>query len=158
RSSLFGWLAVVRGWGTRVLAESLPHDEGGLTAALLLGDTNAFDRDGWDSFVRTGVIHVLAISGQPLVVLAGFVWLVLRLCGVRRRHGAWVVMIVMVGYTLLTGAKPSAVRAAVMVCVLCGGLVLRRPVIPANAFALAWVIVVAINPTDPFTAGCQLSF
>jgi competence protein ComEC len=158
RSSLFGWVAVVRGWGTRALAEALPHDEAGLAAALLLGDTAAFDRDGWDAFVRTGVVHVLAISGQHLAVLAMFVWFVLRVLGTRRRYGAWVVMVLMVGYAVLTGGHPSAVRAAIMVCVLCGGLVLRRPVIPANAFVLAWLFVIAADPTDPFTAGCQLSF
>jgi competence protein ComEC len=158
RGTLFGWLAVVRGWGTRALQQALPHDEAGLAAALLLGDGTAMSREEWDVFVRTGVVHVLAISGQHLVILAGFVWLVLRVFGVRRRRGAWVVMVVMIGYALLTGGRPSAVRAAVMVCVLCGGIVLRRPVIPANAFAFAWLIVVAFNPTDPFTAGCQLSF
>ncbi|HUR53657.1 MAG TPA: ComEC/Rec2 family competence protein, partial [Gemmataceae bacterium] len=158
RGTLFGWLAVVRGWGTRSLQATLPHDEAGLAAALLLGDGTAMDRDEWDVFVRTGVVHVLAISGQHLVILAAFVWLVLRVYGVRRRHGAWVVMGVMIGYALLTGSRPSAVRAAVMVCVFCGGIVIRRPVIRANAFAFAWLIVVVASPTDPFTAGCQLSF
>jgi competence protein ComEC len=124
----------------------------------LLGDNAAMGRDEWDVFVRTGVVHVLAISGQHLVVLAVFVWFVLRACGVRRRYGAWVVMAVMIGYALLTGARPSAVRAAVMVCVVCGGIIVRRPVISANAFALAWLVVVTANPTDPFTQGCQLSF
>ena len=158
RASLFGWLAATRSWGSRALQRSLPNDEAGLAAALLLGDGTALERDEWDAFVRTGVVHVLVISGQHLVVLAGFVWLLLRVLGTRRRHGAWVVMAVMIGYTLLTGTKPSAVRATVMVCVFCGSIVLRRPVIPANAFAFAWLVVVFFNPTDPFTAGCQLSF
>jgi competence protein ComEC len=158
RASLWGWLAAGRGWGSRTLQGVLPVDEAGLAAALLLGDAAALDRDEWEAFVRTGVVHVLAISGQHLVVLAAFVWLLLRTSGTRRRHGAWIVMAVMIGYALLTGAKPSAVRAAVMVSVFCCGIVLRRPVLPANAFALAWLIVVFINPTDPFTAGCQLSF
>ncbi len=158
RASLFGWLGVVRGWGTRSLQESLSPDESGLAAALLLGDTAALDRDGWDAYVRTGVVHVLAISGQHLVVLAAFVWLILKLFDVRRRHGAWVVIVVMIGYTLLTGARPSAVRAAVMVCAVCVAIVLRRPVIAANIFALSWLVVLILNPTDPFTAGCQLSF
>jgi competence protein ComEC len=157
RASLFGWLAVVRGWGRRALERSLP-DESGLATALLLGDSTALDREEWDAYVRTGVIHVLAISGQHLVILGWFLWLVLRACGVRRRHGAWVVVLVLVGYALMTGARPSAVRAAVMVFVVCGGIILRRPVIPANAFAFAWLIVLGVNPTDPFTAGCQLSF
>ena len=158
RSSALGWFAVARGWGGRALAGELPRDEAGLAAALLLGDGTAMDRAEWDVFVRTGTVHVLAISGQHLVVLAGFVWLVLKVAGVRRRNGAWAVALVMIGYTILTGARPSAVRAAVMVCVLCGGIVLRRPVIAANAFAFAWLLVVALNPADPFTAGCQLSF
>jgi competence protein ComEC len=158
RASLFGWVGVLRGTGTRWLQESLPPDESGLAAALLLGDTAALDRDGWDAYVRTGVVHVLAISGQHLVVLAGFVWLVLRVFAVRRRHGAWALIAVMVGYTLLTGARPSAVRAAVMVCAVCVAIVLRRPVIAANIFALSWLVVVALNPTDPFSQGCQLSF
>ena len=158
RASVWGWLAAARGWGGRVLAEHLPADEAGLAAALLLGDTAALDRDGWDAYVRTGVVHVLAISGQHLVVLAGFVWVMFRVAGVRRRNGAWVVLGVMVGYALLTGGRPSAVRAAVMVCVVCLGLVLRRRACRANAFALAWLVVVGVNPADPFTAGCQLSF
>ncbi len=158
RSSLFGWLGVLRGWGTRSLQESLQSDESGLAAALLLGDTAALDREGWDSYVRTGVVHVLAISGQHLVILAAFVWVVLKAFGVRRRHGAWVVAVVMIAYTLLTGTKPSAVRAAVMVSTVCLAIILRRPVMAANTFALAWLVVLALNPTDPFTSGCQLSF
>jgi competence protein ComEC len=158
RTSLFGVLGVARGWGTRSLKESLPSDESGLAAALLLGDNAALDREGWDAYVRTGVVHVLAISGQHLVILAAFVWVVLKAFGVRRRNGAWIVMAVMIGYTLLTGARPSAVRAAVMVCAVCLALVFRRPIIPANIFALAWLVVIALNPADAFSQGCQLSF
>lgn len=158
RASLFGWFAVIRGWGTRTLQAALPPREAGIAAALLLGDGAVMDRAEWDVYVRTGVVHVLAISGQHLVILAWFVWVVVRVGGVRRRHGAWAVIGVMIGYTLLTGARPSAVRAAVMVCVVCGGIVLRRPVNAANGFALAWLLVMALNPTDPFTQGCQLSF
>ncbi|HEY1192100.1 MAG TPA: ComEC/Rec2 family competence protein, partial [Gemmata sp.] len=158
RASPFGRLAAVRGWGTRALARALPKDESGLATALLLGDSTALDREEWDGYVRTGVIHVLAISGQHLVILGGFLWFVLRVCGLRNRHAAVLVAAALVGYATLTGARPSAVRAAVMVCVVCGGIVLRRRVILANVFAFAWLIVVGLNPTDPFTAGCQLSF
>jgi competence protein ComEC len=158
RWSAAGGLAVVRGRLTRLLDEAFPPREAALARALLLGDGTAMDRDEWDAFARTGVIHVLAISGQHLVVLAGFVWVTLRVLGVRRRHGAWLVLAVVGGYAVLTGLRPSALRATVMVAVVCGGLLLRRPVSAANAFALAWLAVLALDPTDPFTAGCQLSF
>ncbi len=45
-----------------------------------------------------------------------------------------------------------------MVSVICLAIITRRPVIAANAFAFAWLIVIIVNPTDPFTIGCQLSF
>jgi competence protein ComEC len=157
RSSLFGWLAAIRGWGARALERNMP-DESGLATALLLGDSTALDREEWDVYVRTGVIHVLAISGQHLVILGWFLWLILRALGVRQRHGAWAVAAFLLAYALMTGGRPSALRAAVMVCVVCGGIILRKRINRANALAFAWLIVLGANPTDPFTAGCQLSF
>src|SRR5262249_32806674 len=93
-----------------------------------------------------------------LVILAAFVWLVLKVFGVRRRHGAWLVALGMIAYTLLTGARPSAVRAAVMVCAVCATIILRRPGMASDTFGLAWLVGIIPHPTDPFTAGCQLSF
>jgi competence protein ComEC len=156
--SFFGWLAVVRGWGQRTLQQALPASESGVAAALLLGENSAMAGEDWEKYVRTGVIHVLAISGQHLVVLGAFLWFVCRLIGVRRRRAAWFVAIFLLAYALLTGGRPSAMRAAVMVCAFCAGILLRRPALPANTFSLAWLVVLAINPTDLFTAGFQLSF
>jgi competence protein ComEC len=151
-------LAVLRRFFTKRIDDSFPPREAALARALLLGDGSAMDRDEWDAFARTGAIHVLAISGQHLVILAGFVWWTLRIVGVRRRSGAIAVLVLVLGYAILTGLRPSATRAAIMVAAGCGGLLLRRPVLPANALALAWIAVIAWNPTDPFTPGCQLSF
>jgi competence protein ComEC len=158
RGRRFAILARLQGHFTKLLDDSFPPREAALARALLLGDGSAMDRDEWDAFARTGVIHVLAISGQHLVILAGFVWWTLRILGVRRRGGTLAVIALVVGYAVLTGLRPSATRAAVMVVAGCFGLLLRRPVHRANVFALAWIAVVAWNPTDPFSNGCQLSF
>lgn len=157
-TTLFGGLDAVRGWGRQVFEELMSPEQAGLAAALLLGDTSALAREEWDKYVRTGVVHALAISGQHLVVLAAFLWLVLRLGGVRRKRGAWIVALVLIAYALLTGARPPAVRSAAQVAVVCGGLILRRAVLPANTFALAWLVVLVLQPTDIADAGCQLSF
>jgi competence protein ComEC len=151
-------LAAVHGWGRRGLAETLPPSEGPTATALLLGDQNAMTADEWDRYLRTGVIHVLAISGQHLVILGAFLWFVLRLFGVRRRPAAVIVAATLLAYALMTGGRPSAVRAAVMACAVCGAILLRARALPANTFALAWIVVLALNPTDLFTAGFQLSF
>jgi competence protein ComEC len=151
-------LAGLRGWGERGLADSLPPSEGPVASALLLGDTNAMTAGEWDRYVRTGVIHVLAISGQHLVILGAFLWFVLRVFGVRRRSAAVTVAALLLTYALMTGGRPSAMRAAVIACAFCGGILLRTRALPANTFALAWLVVLALNPTDLFNAGFQLSF
>jgi competence protein ComEC len=153
-----GWLATVRGWGRRTLEESLPAEQAGVAAALLLGDTAAMSSDEWQKYIRTGVVHALAVSGQHLVVLAAFLWAALRLAGVRRKRGAWAVALVLIAYAALTGGRPPATRSAVQVAAVCGAIVLRRVALPANAFALAWLVVVALKPTDAADTGCQLSF
>ena len=156
--SFQGWLAVIRGRGSQVLRATLPQSQEGLASALLLGEDASMTRADWDKYIRTGVIHVLAISGQHLVILAGFLWFALPRLGVRQRHGAWMVALVVLGYALLSGGRPPALRSAVAVCAVCGGLILRRRVLPANLFALSWIVVALVNPTDLFTSGCLLSF
>ncbi len=156
--SLTRLLTWVRSRSTATLTDLLGESQAPIGRALLLGDGTAMDRTEWDAFVRTGVVHVLAISGQHLVLLAAFVWVALAAVGVPRRKAAWVVAAVVIGYAVLTGLRPSALRAAVMVSAVCGAIVLRRPVFAANSFALAWLAVVAANPADAFDLGCKLSF
>jgi competence protein ComEC len=156
--SVSGWLAALRAEWQQTLRTALPPDQARLAVALLLGDSATMSSEEWEKYVRTGVIHVLAISGQHLVVLAAFLWYALTWAGVRRRRGACIVAVFLTAYALLAGGRPPVLRSAVTVCALAGGLVLRRPVLPANSFALAWIVVALVNPTDLFTTGCQLSF
>src|SRR5262249_22937097 len=102
-SSFPGWLAVARRWRQQRLPAAPPPQQGGVAMAVLLGEGSTMTRADWEKYIRTGVIHVLAISGQHLVVLAAFLWMVLRLSGVRRRRGAWLVALLLLGYSLLAG-------------------------------------------------------
>lgn len=153
-----GLLARLRGWGQRTLLAELPRGQGDVATALLLGEGSTMTPREWEKYRRAGVIHALAISGQHLLVLAGFLWFIPRQLGWPRRRTAWLVALVLLGYALLTGGRPPALRAAVVVAVLCGGDLLRRPAMQANSLALAWILVALVNPTDLFDAGCQLSF
>ena len=152
------WLAQIRGWGQRSLARNLPPREAAVGTALLLGDGSAMARSEWDRYVRTGVIHVLAISGMHLIVLAALIWAALRVLGVRRQHGAVIVAVFLLSYAVLAGFRPPVQRAAITVVVACLGALFRRQLLPANNFALAWLVVIALHPVDPFSLGCQSSF
>ncbi|MFO0863894.1 MAG: ComEC/Rec2 family competence protein [Gemmataceae bacterium] len=157
-ATFFGWLAVVRDWGATTLGSLLPPRQQALAQALLLGDGSAMTGDDWEKYLRTGVIHVLAISGQHLVVLAAFFGFVGRFMPIRRRTLATTIALALLAYSLLTGGRPPAMRAAWAVLLYSGGILLRRPVMPANVLAFAWLGVTILNPTDVFNTGCQLSF
>jgi competence protein ComEC len=152
------WLAQIRGWGQRSLARNLPPREAAIGTALLLGDGSAMARAEWERYVRTGVIHVLAISGMHLIVLAALAWAILRVLGVRRQHGAVIVAVFLLSYAVMAGFRPPVQRAAITVAVACIGALFRRQTLPANNFALAWLTVIALHPVDPFSLGCQSSF
>lgn len=156
-TSLWGVLAVVREWAQASLRHYMSsHHE--LASALLLGEGSGLGSAGWDKYQRSGIVHVLAISGQHLIVLAWLFWFGARIAGNRRRSAAPIIAIVLIAYALLTGGRPPVMRAAWVVAAYCGGVLLRRPVSYANTFALGWIGVLVVNPTDIFNAGCQLSF
>src|SRR5204863_9034558 len=115
--SLFGWLGAVHGWCQRQLKQSIKDEkQAGLATALLLGRGAELTRSDWDKFIRTGVIHVLVISGQHVLVLTYIFWRLPPLLRIRRRHAAVIVALVLVGYMLLVGANPPILRATIMVC------------------------------------------
>jgi competence protein ComEC len=155
--SVKGRLAQVKAWGQRALEQYLPG-QSGLAQALLLGRGSPLTEADWEKYQRAGVVHVLVVSGLHVAVLGWFLWRLLWLFGVRGRPAAAAVALLVLGYALLTGPGMPILRGAVAVCVLCGGVLLRRPALFANALALAWLVVALLNPTDLFTLGCQLSF
>ncbi|MDW7994303.1 MAG: ComEC/Rec2 family competence protein [Gemmatales bacterium] len=140
------------------LREALPADVSGLAQALLLGDMTQLEPEHLWRYQRTGVIHVLAISGQHLVILCGFVLGVGRLLKLTRRRLAWGLIALVWCYAGLTGARPATVRAAVMVTCWCLALRWHRPTEAVNFLALAWLILGVWDPRDWFDLGCQLSF
>lgn len=158
RWSVAGMMAQARRWVRTTLATWLPAREAGIAQALLCGEQTALTPDQFESYLQTGVYHVLAVSGQHLVVLCAFVGIVLRLSGGDLRQRAWWLAVLVIAYTLLTGARPPVVRAAVIVLAWCLALWLRRKVNPLNALALAWLLVAVLHPSDLANSGCLLSF
>jgi competence protein ComEC len=150
-------MAELRGWGARQFGDDFPR-HGALATALVLGDGEKLSPKEWEKYVRTGVIHVLVVSGQHLVVLAAFLLFLLRFTPFRYRTGIVIVVGVLWLYAILTGGRPPVVRAAMTMTVFAGGLLLRRPTLPLNALAAAWLLVLMLNPADVADLGCLLSF
>ena len=157
--SVVGLLGFVRARATKLIEKGLnDKTQQHVAAALLLGDSSGMTSDNWEVYLRTGVIHVLAISGQHLIVLSHFLWLLFRGLRIGRRKSAMAICLLLLAYALMTGARPPIMRAAWMSITFTAAIFLRRFVMPANSFALSWIGVAIVNPASVFDTGCQLSF
>ncbi|MCA9101893.1 MAG: DNA internalization-related competence protein ComEC/Rec2 [Planctomycetales bacterium] len=151
------WLDAVRQAGVRDLARYLDERQATLAAALVLGRRDALDDDTIDAFRATGTLHLLAISGMHVGILAGVWFLLLRLGLLPRGMALAAVVALTCLYAALTGGNPPVIRAAVMIAMLCGALALGRRRIGFNVLAAAVLVLLALNPTDLFETGPQLS-
>ena len=156
--SLFGLLAAIRVGAREHLARHLRGPSRGLARAILLGDQTALDPSIYEAYQRTGVYHVLAISGQHLVILCLGLNVLLRLGRGSPRRRAVLLIAFIIFYALLTGARPPVVRATVLVVTFSLALLLGRRAQPLNSLALAWLLLFILQPSEPFQTGTQLSF
>lgn len=135
------------------------HGEGGaLLQAMLLGyRVSVAGTPAEDTFRAAGLSHVLAVSGTHLAVIALVTGALARMLGAGRRARSLVVVGVAIGFTLLTGAHASTVRAAIMTGGTClAGLANRRSD-SLGALCGAVVLVLVMSPALAFSVGLALS-
>ncbi len=147
-------------WAQRTLARGLPHDDGSLQLlwAMTLGWKTALTNEVNEPFMRSGTMHIFAISGLHIALIAGILVSLLRVMRVSRAWCGLVVIPLIWFYTAATGWQPSAVRSTVMMTIIIGGWALRRPSDLLNSLAAAAFIILLWDPAQLFQASFQLSF
>ena len=134
---------------------ALPEPAAGLLNGILLGDESSIAPEIHDAFSVTGTAHLLAISGFNMVVLARVMQGLFRQ---KRRLAAVAALLSIIIYTLLVGATPPVLRAALMSSLLVIGETIRRKTFVPTSLAFAVLILSFINPTALWEIGFQLSF
>lgn len=147
-----------RRFALRTIRKNMDVETAPLASALLLGLREDIDDETNRRLRETGTIHILAISGLHIGLVAALVGGLLRFFEVSRRLTAVALVIATVGYLLMTDMRPPAVRATVLVLTSCVGLYFNRQVVSLNSLALTVLVVLAVNPTELFQFGAQLSF
>jgi len=155
---LWGLVDRAKGAGSRVLRRYIAPERAALASAVLLGAREQLEPGEIEEFVRTGTVHLLAISGLHVGILAGALMLLLRRAPIRRYWAVWSVAGVAIFYMLLTDARPPVVRATILILVMCWSVYLGRKAVAFNSLAAAALVVLAVNPCDLFHTGAQLSF
>ena len=85
-----------------------------LVPALVDGDVGAIPDDLDEDFRRSGLTHLLAVSGTNLTIVLASVLAVARVAGVRRRWWSLLAVLAVVGFVLVARPEPSVLRAAAM--------------------------------------------
>ena len=141
---------------------------GGVLVALAIGDQDAIAEADWDTFWRTGVGHLMSISGLHITMLAAlgflvahFVWarvpaLALRLPA--RKAAVVAGVLVALGYTLMTGYAVPAQRTLLMLTVFALCVLAERHGSPSRVLALAALGVLGLDPWAVLAPGFWLSF
>ena len=151
------------------LREALPdRTSTALLAALTLGDRSGIPAADWDLFRQTGTTHLVAISGFNIAIVAGvaffacrWLWalwpsLCLRLPA--PRAGLAGAALFAGSYALLAGAEPPVQRAVLMLWLALVAAACHRLSRPSRVLALAWLLVLVVDPLGIASPGLWLSF
>ena len=132
--------------------------EKSLILAMTLGFRSDIPGRTMRTFRRAGTIHIFAISGLHVILIANIIAACLAAFGVSRKY--WIVPLapILAAYVFMTGGQPSAVRAGLMATVYYAAPLFGRRSDPLNAIACAVLILVPANPETVTDLGFIMSF
>ncbi|HMO14637.1 MAG TPA: DNA internalization-related competence protein ComEC/Rec2 [Pirellulaceae bacterium] len=142
----------------RLILNHVGPDRGPLASAILLGNREYLDRITQESFLVSGTIHILAISGLHVGILAGSIFLMGRLSWISRRVCLLITILFVIWYACLVEFRPPVVRATILITILCLANWSGRSAPSFNSLGAAALLIMLINPTQLFNIGAQLSF
>jgi len=138
------------------ILELYPGETAGFMTAILTGDKTLLSDSAGTDLSEAGIYHIMAVSGLHCSFL---MLLVLALVGKKRRRAAACIAIpVLIFYALLTGARPSVVRACVMLSLVLIAPAMRREGDPPTALSFALLLILLQNPFAAASVSLQLSF
>ena len=147
-------------WAQGTLARGLPVEDQTLYLlwSMSLGWKAGLTNDTFEPFMRSGTMHIFAISGLHIALIAGILVGILRIVRVPRGWCGLVAIPLIWFYTGATGWQPSAIRSTIMMTIVIGGWAIRRPGNLLNSLAASAFIILLWDPQQLFGASFQLSF
>ena len=166
-----GWSARIAGWRQRLGAHvrsRLPEGEGGIAAALATGDQYGIPEADAEAMRRSGLAHLLSVSGLHITAVVGAVMLAtmkllalspvlalrLRLILIAAGAGA----VAGLAYTMLTGAEVPTVRACIAALLVLAGVAMGRDAITLRLLAVGALVVLLFWPETLVGPSFQMSF
>jgi competence protein ComEC len=131
---------------------------GAIADALLLGRREGLDRELQDRFAKSGLVHLLAISGTHVALIAAVLMVLGSIFRLPRERVTWVTLALVGLYLALIGAPASAVRSGIMVGLGLVAVLMQRPSAHLPIVAASALAILAFDPAAVLHPGFQLSY
>jgi competence protein ComEC len=158
RGGFAGWIDGIRERAEVALGRGMPEREAALARGFVLGEDDRIDHGTREDFQRSNLTHLLAVSGENVILLCVLAWPLLALLGVPLRARLVGALCLIAIYVPVTGAGPSIQRAGVMGAAGLVAALADRPRSRWYAVLLAAAVTLAVNPRADGDVGWQLSF
>jgi len=137
----------------------IPGNLSPIMEGLILGNDSKMDKETKDKLSKSGLSHIIAISGSHIVVFSAMLFEVLLFLGLWRKQAQIGAILFTFLYVFLVGLPASAVRAGIMVSLLFLAQILGRQSFNLRTLVLAAFLILFQNPLLlKFDLGFQLSF
>lgn len=165
---LSDWAARLRQNISKRIYQILPKDEASVAVAIIAGDQTQISRKLIDAYRNSGLAHFLSISGLHMSMLAGLMFLLVRVFMAlipplalkynSKKVAAALSLVVAAVYLVISGAAIPAVRAFIMTGVVLTAVLFDRQAISMRTLAVAAMIVLIMTPEALVGASFQMSF
>jgi competence protein ComEC len=140
------------------IAPGLRGDRRGIVEGVVLGDEQSLPLELRNDFRVSGLYHLLAVSGQNVILVAAGALALAWLIGIPRWLGEIGALSSIAAYVLAVGGQPSVIRAGVSGALVSLAWLAARPVDRWHFFLLGALVLLAWNPYTLLDPGFQLSF
>lgn len=141
------------------LEKVIPAPYSALAVGLLFGGSGGLSKEIQNDFSRTGMTHIVAVSGYNVTIIAEYLILLGIALGLWRKQAIWFAIVGIILFVVMSGMPASAVRAGVMSGVLLWAMKNGRLSSSENAIIFAGAIMLVLNPLLlRWDVGFQLSF
>ena len=138
------WLFSFRETFEKKIGRVLPFEDQALLSGVLLGAQSALPEATKDDFIRSGLIHIVALSGYNITIVAEMIMRIVAFLSLRARLlvGGGVIIL----FVIMTGGQATAVRAGIMAGIALLARTLGRPYEALRGLFLAGLAMFFINP------------
>ncbi len=131
---------------TEFINRNLPENQSAMLCGMLLGDKSGMNTNDKTMFYRTGIGHVMAVSGLHLVLFCGIFSFLFEKIKLGKFKKFICLELIMIAFAVTSGLSDSIIRATLMMTIVNAAPLFFRKADTLNSIAIAFIVLTAVNP------------